>query len=350
MRRFSIRGVFVFPLMIALTFLLASSASAKKQEHGIFQKVLVAAGGFEQAAADLEKSIADSNLELLAKMDIRVPENAQKCRTYILTSPALNQAAQDNKLSHDAVSVLILRIGLYEAYGKIHINMANLDALANVYFEDEKNRKALMAAAAAAKTEMVRVIQTVPGKGDMKQQAPVRKAKKYRGYNGDGPAKMMAKWRDFRESLLTSKEIAGSVDLDSIIRSLNENAAKSLRANAEKGWKVVTTKTFNNNVAWMGISNRYSEVKVININSDFRSGDKTQDTQYPGVDHAPAMPLELIIYKAKNGKWQIAQYGEMWRMQLYFWDSGYRAFAKNTLVPSIIFSDIEDMVNGRVSQ
>jgi hypothetical protein len=31
----------------------------------------------------------------------------------------------------------------------------------------------------------------------------------------------------------------------------------------------------------------------------------------------------------------------MWRMQLYFWDSGYLAFAKNTLIPEIIVSSIE---------
>jgi hypothetical protein len=31
----------------------------------------------------------------------------------------------------------------------------------------------------------------------------------------------------------------------------------------------------------------------------------------------------------------------MWRMQLYFWDSGYMAFAKNTLIPNTIFSSID---------
>jgi len=204
-----------------------------------------------------------------------------------------------------------------------------------------------MSAATAAKNELIQVIQAVPGKVVNKQQEPVRGASKYRGYNGDGPAKMMAKWRDFRESLLTAKEMEGTASLDSIMDELKNNASKSLQSDPEKGWKVVAVKKFNDKIGWMGITNTYTELKCVNINSDFRFGDKKDNNKYPGVDHAPALPLELVIYQGKNGKWQIAQYGEMWRMQLYFWDSGYAAFAKNTLIPSIIFSDVENMVTGK---
>jgi hypothetical protein len=36
-------------------------------------------------------------------------------------------------------------------------------------------------------------------------------------------------------------------------------------------------------------------------------------------------------------------------MQLYFWDSGYMAFAKNTLIPSIIFSSIDTALTATAS-
>jgi len=346
MRHIFWKSGMVFSAVLALVVFLASSAMAK-DEYGSFQKVLEADGSFAEATADLEKSLAGSKLELIGKMDITVPDNAQKCRTYVLTSPAFNQAALDNNLSSDAISALIMRIGVYEGDGKVNINIANPDALANVYFEGEKSRDALMSAATAAKNELIQVIQAVPGKVVNKQQEPVRGASKYRGYNGDGPAKMMAKWRDFRESLLTAKEMEGTASLDSIMDELKNNASKSLQSDPEKGWKVVAVKKFNDKIGWMGITNTYTELKCVNINSDFRFGDKKDNNKYPGVDHAPALPLELVIYQGKNGKWQIAQYGEMWRMQLYFWDSGYRAFAKNTLIPSIIFSDVENMVTGK---
>lgn len=349
MRHFFKRGSIIFPVALALMVFLASSAMAKV-EYGSFQKVIEADGDFAEATAALEQSIAGSGLELLGKMDITVPDNAQKARTYVLTSPTFNQAAADNGLASDAISVLILRIGVYEAYGKVNINIANLDALANVYFEGEKNRDALISAATAAKNEMIQVVQAVSGKVVNKQQEPIRKDKNYQGYNGDFPAQMMAKFRDFRKSLLPSKEVEGTASLDSVIDDLKNNASQSLQADPEKGWKVIGVKKFNDNVAWMGITNTYTELKCVNINSDFRFGDKTDNTKYPGVDHAPALPLELVIFKGDSGKWQIAQYGEMWRMQLYFWDSGYAAFAKNMLIPEAIMNQIDDMVNGKVSK
>ncbi len=347
MKKIGSRRVLHYLAVAALMFCFVSTAMAKSVKIGIFQKVLEADGNFAETTALLEKSIADSQLELLGKMDLAVPQNAQKARTYVLTSPSFNQAVL-GKIQPDEISALVLRIGVYEAYGKVYINMANLDALANVYFAGESPKDELMAAASNAKKELMRVIQAVPGKLVNEQQEPIRKAKKYRGYNGDGPAKMMARWRDFRESLLTVKEVDGSTSLDAVLDELRNNAARSLQMNADKGWKVVAEKKFGDKAAWMGITNNYTERKCININSDFRFGDKTDNTRYPGVDHAPAMPMELVIYKGgKNGKWRIAQYGEMWRMQLYFWDSGYAAFAKNTLIPSIIYGDIEDMVKGK---
>jgi uncharacterized protein (DUF302 family) len=341
---YSSKRILVYVMISVLTLVYASTAAAA-DKIGIFQKIVEADGDFAETTATLEQSIANSSLELLGKMDIAVPDDAQKCRTYVLTSPAFNQAAMGS-LSPDAISALVLRIGVYEADGKVHVNIANPDALANVYFEGESARDSLMAASSAAKKELIQVIQAVEGKVVNAQQEPVRKAKKYRGYNGDGPAKMMAKFRDFRESLLTAKEADGSTSLDQIIDEIKNNAAASLQADAQKGWKVVAAKKFSDKAAWVGITNIYTETKCVNINSDFRFGDKTDNNRYPGVDHAPAMPLEVVIYKGDNGKWQVAQYGEMWRMQLYFWDSGYAAFAKNTLIPSIIFSDIESMIKG----
>lgn len=341
---------FCFYGMVAVLALVSASlhpsTALAAEKIGSFQKILEADGDFSETTATLEKSIAASSLELLGEMDLAVPDDAQKCRTYVLTSPAFNQAALES-LSADAVSALILRIGVYEADGKVNVNIANPDALANVYFEGESARDSLMAAAAAAKKELIQVVQAVEGRVVNAQQAPIRAAKKYRGYNGDGPAKMMAKFKDFRGSLLTAKEVDGSATLDQIIDEIKSHAAASLQKDAEKGWKVVAVKTFGDKAAWLGVTNLYTETKCININSDFRFKDKSDSNKYPGVDHAPAMPLEIVVYKGENGKWQVAQFGEMWRMQLYFWDSGYAAFAKNTLIPSIIFGDLEDMIQGK---
>jgi len=64
------------------------------------------------------------------------------------------------------------------------------------------------------------------------------------------------------------------------------------------------------------------------------------DAPLPGVDHTPALPLQVLV--VNDGKQvQVAQNGPMWRMQLYFGDSGYGAFAKNAGMPGTLVDFIE---------
>ncbi len=46
----------------------------------------------------------------------------------------------------------------------------------------------------------------------------------------------------------------------------------------------------------------------------------------------------------EGDKTAVLHYGQMWRMQLYFWDSGYRAFTANMGVPGDIVNSIEEAV------
>jgi len=80
---------------------------------------------------------------------------------------------------------------------------------------------------------------------------------------------------------------------------------------------------------------------MVRINSRFRSEGKSDESPYPGVDHVTALPTDILVVK-DGGKTLVLHYGQMWRMQLYFWDSGYRAFTANVGVPSTIANSIED--------
>ena len=151
----------------------------------------------------------------------------------------------------------------------------------------------------------------------------------------------MAKWRNWEESqnlLFEGKpeDFAGLVAR--VEKALA--ASKDKGPNDASGWRLISKVPVGSNAVYFGISNDYTENKCIRINSDFRSDGKAKDAPYPGTDHAPALPLEILVFNdGKNVR--AVQYGEMWRMQLYFWDSGYMAFTKNTFVPSAIFNSIE---------
>jgi hypothetical protein len=337
----------LFALIFA--FVLGIGNAFAAEEYGIFERILEASGSFDDTTAALEKALPESKLSLQAKRDLALTDKAQRARVYILTSPAYMEAAKGE--SPDTVSAQVLRIGVYE-FGegkKVQINMGNPTAHAMVFYAGSKNYANLLTAAKAAAQEIKDVVAKVPGKQVSVQLEPIRTESTLNKFNGDGPAKMMAKFRNWKES---QNEVFKdkSENFDAVVARVEKSlaASKDKGADDSSGWTLVSKIPVGANAVYFGITNEYTENKCIRINSDFRSDGKTKDAPYPGVDHTPAMPMEvLVINDGKETK--VVQYGEMWRMQLYFWDSGYMAFAKNTLIPSIIFSSIDQTLTATAS-
>jgi len=326
-----------------LTVLPAHAAD----DVGIFERIHEASGSFEEATAALEKGLAESKLTLHAKHDLKTPDGVQKARVYVLTSPTYLEAAKAAPANTASAQILRLAVYQFGAGKKTQINMANPAAHAMVFYASLKDYPQLLAAAKAAAQELRDVAAKVPGKAVTAQLEPTRSEKTLNKFNGDGPAKMMAKWRNWEESqnlVFEAKPDEFAATVARVEKALA--ASKDKGIDDASGWKLITKVPVGSNAVYFGISNDYTENKCVRINSDFRSDGKTKDAPYPGVDHAAALPLEVLVIN--DGKSvRVVQYGEMWRMQLYFWDSGYLAFAKNTFVPETIFSSIEDALKAK---
>ena len=336
-------------LALAMTGWCANAMASQK--YGIFERILDASGSFAQTNQALEKSIAASHLVLHATDNIAVPHNVQQARVYILTSPTYEAAAQG--MPPDTVSAQILRVAVY-TYGpgkKTQIDMANPVALAMVYYAKSKEYPQMIAAAKAVSGEIKNVVDQVPGTPVSVQLAPRRSESDLNSFDGDGPAKMMADWDNWRESQDTvykAKPENFAATVARVAAALHASSKGAMNPDNSSSWRIVSEIPVGTNAVWFGIDNAYTQNKCIRINSQFRSRGKTKDAPYPGVDHAPALPLEVLVIN--NGKHvQVAQYGEMWRMQLYFWDSGYLAFATNTLIPSTIYGSIKQALTATVA-
>ncbi|MHB8715733.1 MAG: hypothetical protein ACYC9H_06960 [Sulfuricaulis sp.] len=333
----------VVRLFISIFVLMLGTGPAlAAEQYGIFERILEASGSFHDTTAALEKAIGESKFTLQGKRDLTYTDKQQKARVYVLTSPAYMEAAKNE--APNTISAQILRIGVYQ-YGAgkpTQIDIANPVAHAMVFYSGSKDYDQLIAAAKAVEQELRDMVAKVPGKAVQEQLEPIRSESTLNEFDGDGPAKMMAVWRNWKES----QNVVFSTTPEAF-QSTVEKVEKTLRSSQDKGvgdssgWTLLSEIPVGPNAVYFGISNDYTENKCIRINSDFRSEGKAPDAPYPGVDHTPALPLEVLVYN--DGKQtKVIQYGEMWRMQLYFWDSGYMAFAKNTLIPSIIFSSIDD--------
>jgi len=197
-------------------------------------------------------------------------------------------------------------------------------------------------AAGDVANEMRDLVRLIPGNVVSVQTEPLRKEKKYRGFNGDGPAKMMAKFRTWDESQLPILEDTAD-NFDAVVDKVVAKLGDGEIANADEadGWQIVSNVRLRDDVVHLGLTNPYIEDKMIGINSRFRKDGKSDLSPYPGVDHVAALPTEVLIVK-EGGKTLVLHYGQMWRMQLYFWDSGYRAFTANVGVPGTIVESIEE--------
>lgn len=327
----------------AIIFYYLAGTSIAVANVGIFENILTASGSFTETTTAFETALAQSDLQLHEKYDMHTPENIQKSRLYILTSPAYLKVAENEPAN--TISAQILRVAIYEydQGKKTFINMINPLAHAMIYYENSKNYGQLKTAAESVAAQIRLIASKVPGTLESKQLAPIRKEVVLNKYNGDGPAKMMTMFRNWEESQDAIFQDVGN-NFENIVNKVEKiiNASKDGGIDKCEGWRILAKIKIREDAVYFGITNTYTENRTIKINSDFRKRGKSDDAPYPGVDHTAAFPMEILVYKDKNNV-KVIQYGQMWRMQLYFWDSGYTAFAKYTLIPGIISGSIKEL-------
>jgi len=331
-------------VLTCLLLPLAPSSAEEAQRYGIFERISESSGSFDETAAALEAALLQSRLVLQGKMDLGLGLKAQRARIYVLTSPDYQAAAAGEP--PNTISAQILRIGVYE-YGqgrKTQINMANPVAHAMVFYAASKNYDALVAAAKAAAQELRDVAAKVPGRAVSVQLAPLRTEAALKEFDGDGMARMMAHWRNWSESQRTifSDKIenfdTAVVRVEAALRAATDRGADD-----PSGWRLVSQIRIAPNAVYFGLSNSYTENKCVRIDSSARPDDRLDDAPLPGVDHVPALPLEVLVY-SDGGQTKVVQYGQLWRMQLYFWDAGYAAFAKYAGVPDTLVNSIDALL------
>ena len=76
--------------------------------------------------------------------------------------------------------------------------------------------------------------------------------------------------------------------------------------------------------------------------------DRRKDYRWPGLNHAPAYPVEVVI--ADEGE-EIAIYviNEMFRMKMYFENAGKMAFARNMGMPGSIEDELKDKIRASLN-
>lgn len=93
------------------------------------------------------------------------------------------------------------------------------------------------------------------------------------------------------------------------------------------------------NVFIVGLSGSPMDTKSYQIVKGGQN-EQRKELACPGLSHAGAYPLEIVVYQDEMGQIRVAMIDAMYRMKVYFEDAGTTAFMKNMKMPGSIEKEV----------
>ncbi len=318
-------------------------ASAQAPTFGVFEEVVETTAKFADVTAALEQAIGASSLKLLASWDLLVPEEGKdyKSKVFVLHDPTYTQ--EIGKFDGPHAPAAILRINVYMMPGgKVRVNIVNPETMVRVYCYqhgvDDASFKKLIGLAADVKKKLEDLI-TANVKGTvLKQQSgPIREEKELMPYVGDGDAKVMVNFSDYKA--IYEQGLVKTFDKFEDVVKYTEEQLK----NNKEGWKLIATLDVGR-ARYFGISKPSVEqvsAKIVGV-----ALGASKDNPVPGINHNGAYPIEVLVYP-DGGKFKLAFPTQMWRMMLYYWDAGIGAFVQYQTLPGEFDASILKALGGK---
>jgi len=226
-----------------------------------------------------------------------------------------------------AAFALPVRIAVYEDESGTHVALMNPSSVNRTVLGDG------VAETLAADTvaELSTVIAGAAGGTKVDRQAGQMRS---RG-RVSGPKMMGGGKFDDRVEVLFEKA-AGEGVLEDIAGKVKAGIAGST-----SGWELVyTLDLLPQGAVVLGVNSKSMESKAYSIAGEKR---KSDSLSCPGIDHAPAFPIEVVVME-EGTSIKVVILDGMYRMKVFFEDAGKFAFAKNMTMPGTIEKQIRQMV------
>jgi uncharacterized protein (DUF302 family) len=305
--------------LMVLVFLLALCTAAHAGDLGVYVKAVEKAEGtFDGTVKAVEEALQGSGWQVLASYESGVSEECA-LRAHNIVMHSTDYSAK--VMSHGAWSAFALpmRVGVYEDEGGINIAFVNPASINRTVLGDGVDEELSL----STMNELSDIISSAVTGSVVKEQIGQIRDKGRVGGMGGG---------DFQKKV---EEIHSGEDFAETAQKVKE----SILAN-DKGWELIYALPLEGFDAIIyGVTKKETEAKAFDIAGEKR---ESKDYRCPGLDHAAAFPIEVIVYKEGDAV-KVVILDEMYRMKVYFQDAGNWAFMKNMGMPGRIEREVVEI-------
>lgn len=354
-----------------IMFVFVLFSTVLSSEHGIYVHTISNINRNIDSVGQvlLEKVKAEGftvyNYYNIATPDIVRKEKTEQCnlkaKVIVFSSP--DYVKMLTSYGNKYLVAAFLRIGIYETPSGVQVEIADPVTINMIVFNDlwdndqEKEYNEVIKKTKAFKKHIVKLIhESNLGKNIEESMEPIRDDEDLREASKDmfmmvGHLTFFTDEDQFPEIYSTQKE----TNIKNFIKKIKTNinlfvpnkddidyrytaSPKVLK------WRIVgEIHSPDSKAVLLGLTRPRTE----GLSFDIAGSSRENDTNScPGIDHAAAYPVEVLVIQGKDG---ISVYTprEMFRMDMYFWDAGMSAFMNHMSMPGILDESIGRALLGK---
>jgi len=324
-------------LTLALVSTVAGpeTAVAQEGEYGVYLKLVEnAPGGFDAVVATLRESVEAAGWAILTDYEMGVPEKNCSYRAHGIAAVSDEYVGRVLSYGPRAAFALPIRFGVYEDEAGVHVAAFNPLSL-NRTIISETDFAEGSAVAVAALQAIVAPFDGYLVESQFGQMRDEGLIKKTMGLIAGGA---------FEGKI----EEAAAVDVEEYggLLATAENLYSGLEDAADDyDWKMrpmYLLDLSDQGVVMIGMTSGAMEGKAFDIVKE-GTDDARSDFSCPGLAHAAAFPLELVLVE-EDGEVKVLIIDAMFRMKMYFEDAGKMKFAANMKMPPSLEGEMRDKI------
>jgi hypothetical protein len=325
MKRVKLKLLLLLVPVFLSVFLIAGNAFAA--DYGVFTKVAVnVPGSVSSVAQKVESALNGHNWTVIGKFNTSLPAGDTYTSTVVVaTNGVYDKYMADNGNYPLGAFGLPLRVAVYTTPNQgIVVSMLNLPALARTFSGNSYVNYAVKVNSYLKSA----IREAVGGTPSNSQYGPMRTGRFPGGIGGGSFPGSVDQISNYSGS--TNSNLLGVANL--VLQGVKHNTG---------GWHLVY-KIEKQSIGFIeiGVTRSSTERHSIEIDSGARA---TSTDKFPGIDHSPSYPVEILIYRDGNYT-DVSILGEMWRMKYYFADAGMMAFMTHMGMPGSIQGSLKQMI------